>query len=810
MSSMRPLSTNGMTTNDMAMNQEQDGVAQARAKDDSVARAALTIEHLFAQGVGRQQAGALAQAERFFRNVLAVDPNHVGSLHHLGIIALQTGRHESARNLIARAITLNDSIAECHYHFGLASALLGDFDACLVHNRRAIELNPDYADAHLNLGNALKAKGELSQAAAAYERVLALRPSSPEAHYNLANVLSDQGRFDAAIASYRRAIALRPDYADAHNNLGTALIANGDIGDAVPHYQRALALKPARFETYTNLASALLANGDTDAALGVAARALSLHETGSTRMLFVQCVRALQSVPLARELREHVLRALEGAWGPPGELAACATALVKRNEAVRAAIERAAGAWPKRLSLQELLGGAGLPAVASDRLFLKLLESTPPIEIALEKFLTSLRCALLEIASSTAAANEPLPDMMALHCALARQCFINEYVFGALDEEWEQARRLRAALIAALESTAPIPSPWLAAVACYFPLYSIPGADRLLERSWPDAVAALLVQQIREPAEERQIRASIPALTIVEDEISIAVRQQYEENPYPRWVGDPPPVQPIAFDHYIRRQFPLATYSAFGRNNLDILIAGCGTGRHSIAVAQAFSEAKILAIDLSLSSLAYAKRKSLALGLRNIEYAHADILELGSMSQTFDVIDSIGVLHHIAEPWNAWKLLLSLLRPGGCMRIGLYSAFARRDVEPTMRFIATRGYGRTADDIRRCRQELMSFADGTPQKNVTTCPDFFSTSECRDYIFHVQQQATTIPKIKTFLDENALEFLGFELDAKVLRKYAMRFPDDRTRTNLDSWHVFETENPDVFAGMYVFLMQKRC
>jgi 2-polyprenyl-3-methyl-5-hydroxy-6-metoxy-1,4-benzoquinol methylase len=402
-----------------------------------------------------------------------------------------------------------------------------------------------------------------------------------------------------------------------------------------------------------------------------------------------------------------------------------------------------------------------------------------------------------------------LADVTDLYCALARQCFINEYVFDALDEEWEQARRLRAALIAALESTAAVPALWLAVVACYFPLHSIPGADRLYERDWPDAVTALLAQQVREPAEERQIRVSIPALTAVQDEVSAAVRQQYEENPYPRWVGAPPPVQPIAFDHYVRRQFPLVAYREFGRNNLDILIAGCGTGRHSIAVAQMFAEARILAIDLSLSSLSYAKRKSIALDLRNIDYAHADILELGSLSRMFDVIDSIGVLHHVADPWNAWRVLLKSLRPGGCMRIGLYSALARRHVEPTMKFIATRGYGRTADDIRRCRQELMDFADGTPQKNVTTCADFFSTSECRDYIFHVQQQSTTIPKIKAFLDENALEFLGFELDARVLRKYAVRFPHDRARTDLDSWHVYETENPDVFAGMYVFWMQKR-
>ena len=221
----------------------------------------------------------------------------------------------------------------------------------------------------MNLGNALKIKGELSEATICYERMLALRPQSPEAHYNLANVLSDQGRFDSAIASYRQALALRPDYADAHNNIGTALIATGNIGDAVAHYRRALAIKPALLDTYTNLASALLADGDFDAALGVVAHALSIRETPSIRTLFVQCVRALQSIPHARGFREHVLRALVEAWGEPRDLAACATALVEQNGALRAGIERATAAWPRRLSLKELLGGAGLAAIAGDQLF---------------------------------------------------------------------------------------------------------------------------------------------------------------------------------------------------------------------------------------------------------------------------------------------------------------------------------------------------------------------------------------------------------------------------------------------------------
>jgi hypothetical protein len=66
----------------------------------------------------------------------------------------------------------------------------------------------------------------------------------------------------------------------------------------------------------------------------------------------------------------------------------------------------------------------------------------------------------------------------------------------------------------------------------------------------------------------------------------------------------------------------------------------------------------------------------------------------------------------------------------------------------------------------------------------------------------------TLPEIESFLHENGLQFLGFELDPGVLVRYRMQFPDDRAMTALECWHAFERENPDTFRGMYQFFVQK--
>ena len=105
----------------------------------------------------------------------------------------------------------------------------------------------------------------------------------------------------------------------------------------------------------------------------------------------------------------------------------------------------------------------------------------------------------------------------------------------------------------------------------------------------------------------------------------------------------------------------------------QILVAGCGTGQHALVTASRFKNSHITAIDLSLNSLAYAKRKTDEFGITNIDYLQADILDLGMLGKQFDVIESAGVLHHMAEPLAGWKVLTDCLKPGGLMKIGLYS-----------------------------------------------------------------------------------------------------------------------------------------
>src|SRR4029450_10794818 len=129
-------------------------------------------------------------------------------------------------------------------------------------------------------------------------------------------------------------------------------------------------------------------------------------------------------------------------------------------------------------------------------------------------------------------------------------------------------------------------------------------------------VQALREEQGRQPAAERKHRESIPRITPIADATSVAVRHQYEQHPYPRWRSVWKAAQQLPVAQWFQHDFPFSKSRPPGKTNgFDMLIAGCGTGRHSILYAQVCPGAKILAVDLSLASLCYARHQTLAIWL---------------------------------------------------------------------------------------------------------------------------------------------------------------------------------------------------
>ena len=236
------------------------------------------------------------------------------------------------------------------------------------------------------------------------------------------------------------------------------------------------------------------------------------------------------------------------------------------------------------------------------------------------------------------------------------------------------------------------------------------------------------------------------------------------------------------------------------------MIAGCGTGQHSIGTAARFKGSKVLAIDLSLSSLAYAKRKTEEHGIENIKYMQADILDLNKLNKQFDIIESAGVLHHMDDPAAGWKVLADCLKPGGLMCIGLYSELGRQHIVEARKEIYQLGLGSSNTEMRSLRDIIINSAKDH-HKIIKISRDFYSLSTLKDLLFHVQEHRFTTPQIKDHLEKLGLKFCGFE-SQNILSHFYKTNKNKGDAYDLDKWQKYEKANPKAFAGMYQFWCQK--
>lgn len=428
---------------------------------------------------------------------------------------------------------------------------------------------------------------------------------------------------------------------------------------------------------------------------------------------------------------------------------------------------------------------------------LRLLYITNPL---MESFLTNTRKWLC-INAKKLVQNGRFEIFVPFLVALGQQCFLNEYIYAETPEE----NKLIDELVSLPESTELAESYRYALVSCY----------RNLLRTFPDNETAfhemavgsvsfsnLIKAQVFDLLDEERLKSSIKSLGTFKNQISKNVQQQYEENPYPRWIAVAcfPPLDKEG-----------SSFEVNLPETLDILVAGCGTGKQALDVAALHPTAKVTAIDLSRASLAHAQRKANESGLASrLEFLQADILNMPRWEGQFDYIECAGVLHHMEDPLEGWRILTEKLKPGGSFKIALYSSIARSSLVGFRKLAKEKNFSPTLEGVRALRQHIMNLPTTFPERNhILTCNDFYTTSEARDFLFHVQERDFTLIQIEKMLDQLGLQFAGFHMDdALTLNNFDKMFPEDGKRLNLEHWHTFEQKNPLTFKSMYQFWCKK--
>jgi SAM-dependent methyltransferase/Flp pilus assembly protein TadD len=675
---------------------------------------------------------------------------------------------------------------------------------------------------------------KFDQAEAFLDSILKQEPGFADALHLKGYVAFQRGALDTARRLVEQAIAADFHFENYHATLGHILLAAGELDAAKQSFGAAIALNPKYSEAYIGLAHIFLAHDDVDAAIGALLTARNVYakhpETnymlGYALMIKGDAKQAIQFFGLAHKLAPDVIRYKAGLARslrdvrlkqPNPELVSSVLPLLGEPgiepRDLAPLIESAICLDPVFVALKpidNLPGGAIATALAQpscpDILRIAALPAWLQYGLVshpvLERRLTALRRGLLAMAFQ-------FPDALPRYEALLNLMAIRGFQAEYIDQVMKDEAAMLARLAAMLDTLSPADSAALFAVyACYQPLYRRHDVERLAAASWPVAYADLKRIQIDEPLAERRIATTITALTPIEDQTSQTVQEMYEESPFPRW-HQPILGTPQTVSGRLRTALPLQQIPVEERLNPEILVAGCGTGLHAILAATSYAFAKVLAIDLSRTSLSYAIRKATEIGIKNVEFAQADILKIGSIARRFDVIESFGVLHHLRDPAAGLAQLVGLLKPGGYMMLGLYSELGRRDVVRARELIARLGLGDSPEEVREFRRILPKH-DPELAANLSKSSAYYALSDLRDLVFHRQEHRYTPPQLQQLIDGAGLEFLGFEFSVpKALSGYRSRFPDDAMATNLDHWAEVERDNPELFANCYRFWVRRK-
>jgi tetratricopeptide (TPR) repeat protein len=540
-----------------------------------------------------------SEALNLAKKAIEKNPNYIFGWKIIGTLLYMFKDYNNAILHLQKALLLDTNDPEIHNNLGISLEKLGKFEEAEKSYREAIFINNNYIDAYGNLGVVLYNLGKLEEAEKNYRNVIQIKPDYAKAYNNLGIVLRDLGRLQEAEKSYQKAIEIEPDYAEAYNNLGVVFRDLGRFNEAEKSYRKAIEIKHDYSEAYYNIGNIL------------------------------KYIRYLES---NAKIENIILRILEDKIVRPKDVSKAAISLIKLNSNYNLVVNNEHYG-------EYIFVPYAISKLQKIPLLLKLMSLVPIPDLEIEHLLTTIRkLCLLNIDIFV---NEKDFDSEHFLSSLALQCFTNEYVYMVTNEEYIALEKLKQSITDTFAKGMTPNIKSIVVLASYEPLYSFPWIDKII---FPSELSEIQVRQVKEPKYEKVLRKKILSLQNITDNVSSKVKEQYESNPYPRWIYTGISHSPYKIVHLTKELDINVDLKPLKKiDTPEILIAGCGTGQHSIGTASRFRNSKVLAIDLSFSSLAYAKRKTEELNINNIEYMQADILNIGKLGKTFDIIESVGV-----------------------------------------------------------------------------------------------------------------------------------------------------------------------
>jgi len=248
---------------------------------------------------------------------------------------------------------------------------------------------------------------------------------------------------------------------------------------------------------------------------------------------------------------------------------------------------------------------------------------------------------------------------------------------------------------------------------------------------------------------------------------SAAVERLYDTYPFPPepLLDEPPPGYNWRWNWLAAYNF--CTGQKPPRQDIRILDAGCGTGVGTEYLVHLNPQASVVGIDLSSGALSVATERCRRSGAARVEFHHLSLYDAAQLEGEFELINCVGVLHHLPDPIRGIQSLAAKLAPGGLMHIFVYAELGRWEIQLMQKAIALlqgNQRGDYTDGVQVGRQIFASL----PENNrlVKREKERWSMENHRDANFadmyvHPQEIDYNIDTVFELIGASGLEFIGF-------------------------------------------------
>ena len=209
----------------------------------------------------------LKRAQNEFNTALIINPRYYQAYNALGVIELNTGNWNKARQYFGRALEVDPNYATAIDNLGTIDYLQGNHDLAQKRFMKAISLNPNSSTAYFHLAQVYDKKSGYSKALDALDHSLRIKGNSSVAYNLRGEILKKQGNEAAAIESFKKSIALKPENTKPYVNLAKIYERRFDNELAIASLKSALAVNSAQYSVKLKVGELSLLKGDYNESL---------------------------------------------------------------------------------------------------------------------------------------------------------------------------------------------------------------------------------------------------------------------------------------------------------------------------------------------------------------------------------------------------------------------------------------------------------------------------------------------------------------------------------------------------------------